>query len=321
MEPMNSFIKPFAIVGMFVIAGSLYAQTFPSKPIRLLAAEPGGGADIVGRLVAPGLSSNMGQQIVIDNRPAGVIPGQIVAKAPPDGYTLLVSSGILWLMAFMRDSMPFDPVKDFAPITVTNRAPNILVVHPTLPANSVKDLIALAKAKQGQLNYASGATGSSSQIAAELFKSMTGTSMVRIPYKGNGPAMTALLAGDVNLMFPSAAAVAPHMKSGKVRVLAVTSLEPSALFPGLPTVAASGLPGYESATVTGIWAPAHTPAAVINKLNAEIVRVLNTAQVKERFMSAGSEIVGNTPSQFAAFIKHDMATTGKVIKDAGIREE
>ncbi len=317
---MTRFAGGLFSVGMMVVS-AVSAQDFPSKPIRIVVnGEPGGGGDFTSRLISPGLAGGLGQPMIVDNRPSGVIPGEIVAKAPPDGYTLLVSTGVHWLMPFMRDAMPYDPVRDFLPVTLLTQAPNILVVHPPLAANSVKELVALAKAKPGALNYSSAATGSSSQIAAELFKSMAAVNIVRIPYKGNGPGLLAVIGGEVQMMFATAGSVTTHVKSGSLRALAITSAQPSALFPGLPTVAAAGLPGYESGTITGIWGPARTPQAIVSRLNEEIVRVLNRKEVKERFLAAGSEIVGSSPEQFAATIKSDMARMGKVIRDAGIRE-
>ncbi len=308
-------------LGMIVLGtGAVCAQSYPNKPIRLVTAEPGGGNDFAARLIAPGLSSSLGQQVVVDNRPSGVIPGQIVSKAPPDGHTLLVSTGVVWLLPFMQ-SVPFDPVRDFSPITLAVSTPNILVVHPSLPVKSVKELIALAKARPGELDYASGALGSSSHLAAELFKAMAGVNMMRIPYRGAGPALLALVSGQVQLMFATAGSAAAHVGAGRLRALAVTSAQPSALLPGLPAIAASGLPGYEANTPFGIFAPAGTPAIIISRLNQEIVRVLNSPEVKEKFFKAGVEVVGSSPEKFAAAITSDMARMGKVIKAAGIRAE
>ena len=221
----------------------------------------------------------------------------------------------------MRDNVAWDGIRDFAPIIFATTEPNILVVHPLLPVKSVKELIALAKARPGALNYASIATGGPSHLAAELFKSMAGVNIVRIPYKGASPAAMDLVSGQVQLSFAAAASVAAPVKSGRLRALAITILQPSALFPGVPTVAASGLPGYEAGTVTGMFAPAKTPAAIINRLNREMAQALNRPEVKEKFSGAGQEIVGGSPDQFAAAIKADATRMGKVIKDAGIRDE
>jgi tripartite-type tricarboxylate transporter receptor subunit TctC len=227
----------------------------------------------------------------------------------------------VWLMPFMRDNVPWDPIKDFAPVTQMVSLPNILTVHPSLPVKSVKDLIALAKARPGELNYGSGSTGASNHLAAELFSAMTGVSMVRIPYKGGGPAVLGLIGGQVQLMFATAASVSPHIKSGRLRAIAVTSAEPSALFPGLPTVAASALPGYAAETIYGVFAPANTPASIVDRLQQEIARALGRAEVRERLFGLGIEAVGSSPQFFSALIKSDMAKWGKVIKNAGIHED
>jgi tripartite-type tricarboxylate transporter receptor subunit TctC len=220
----------------------------------------------------------------------------------------------------MRDTL-YDPLKSFSPITLAGNSPNVLVTHPSLPVRSLKELIALAKARPGELNYGSGSTGSPSHLAAELFKAMAGVNIVRIPYKGTGPAVNALVGGQVQLMFVSPTSVAPHVKAGRLRGLAVTAAQPSALAPGLPTVSGAGLTGYESTSSFGVLAPAYTPAAIINWLNQEIVQVLTGAEAKERLFSAGVEPVGNSADAFAALIKSDMAKWGKLIKAAGIRDE
>ncbi len=293
-------------------------QAYPNKPIRIVTTAPGSGNDLVARLVAPRLSENWGQPVIVDNR--GIVAGEIVAKAPPDGYTLLFYGSPLWISPLIRKHVPYDPVRDFLPITLTVNTPNILVIHPSVPAKSVKELIALAKTRPGELNYGSASPGSTSHLAAELFKAMAGVDMVRIPYKGSGLALNALLAGEFHLMFPNAGSVAPHAKTGKLRALAVTSTEPSALAPGLPTMAASGLPGYESSSPFGTFAPARTPTAVVTQLHREIVRALNWPEVKERLFNAGVEVIGGSPEELAATMKSEMARWGKVIRDAGIRE-
>ena len=299
---------------------SACAQNFPNKPIRIITSEIGGGADFVARIVAQGLSEAMGQQFVIDNR-GGVatIAAQLVAKAPADGYTLLFYGSSMWILPFLQ-STPYDPVKDFAPITWVVSLPNIVVVHPSLPVKSIKELIALAKARPGELNYGSGTTGTPTHLAAELFKSMANVNIARIAYKGAGPALTAVLGGEVHLQFATPSISAPHIKSGRLRALAVTSAKPSALVPGLPTVAAT-VPGYESISINAMFAPAGTPAAIVNRLNQETVRFLKRPDTAERLLNAGVEVVANTPEEFAVAMKADMASIGKVIKDAGIRAE
>ena len=302
-------------------AGSVCAQGYPHKPIRIITTEVGGGSDIAARLIAQGMTGPLGQPVIVENRGGGAtISGEIVAKASPDGYTLFVAAGTLWIGPLLRKT-PYDPVKDFAPITLVVSTPNLLIGHPSL-ANSVKELIALAKAKPGQLNYGSGATGASSHLAAELFKSMAGVNIVRIPYKGSGLAVNAVIANEVQMMFPNASIAIPHVKSGRLKALGVTSAEPSAVLPGVPTISASGLPGYESVLHTGLFAPAKTPAAIITRLNRDIVRYLGTPEAKELFLrTGGSEVVANKPEQFAAKIKSEMVRLGKLIKDVGIRAE
>ncbi len=300
-------------------ASAVFAQDYPNKPIRIVTSEAGGGNDVQARLVAQGLASALGEQVIVENRPSGVIPGEVVSKAAPNGYTLLLYNNTLWIGPLLQNT-PYDMARDFAPITSVTRAPNVLVVNSTLPVKSVAELVALAKAKPGELNYGSSGTGGSNHLAAELFRFMAGVNIVRINYKGAGPALTALLAGELQLMFPTAGAVTPHFKAGRVRALAVTSAEPTALFPGVPTVAAV-LPGYESISIYGIFAPAKTPRTIIDKLNQEIVRFLNRTEVKEKFFIAGMEAVGSSPEQFAATVKSEMARMGKVIKEAGIRTE
>ena len=296
-------------------------QAFPNKSIRVVTGQPGGGSDLAARLIANGIAENLGQPMIVENRPGGVIPLEIVQKAPPDGYTLLVYSNGLWLLPFMQANVRFDPVRDFAPVSLVTQSPNLLVVHPSLAANSVRELIALAKAKPGALNCSTAAGGSSSHLAYELFKAMAGVNIVRIPYKGNAPAVAELVGGQVQLSFATPAAVTPHMKSGRLKALAVTGLEPYPPFPNLPTVSSSGLPDYESATINGIFAPAKTPAAVITRLNQEIVRVLNKPEVKNTLLETGILVVGSSPQALGAKVKSEISRLGKVIKDAGIREE
>ncbi len=294
-------------------------QAFPTKAIRIVTAEPGASNDFLSRILAQGISEPLGQQVIVDNRASAVVAG-IVAKAAPDGYTLLITTGVVWILPYLQTTS-YDPVKDFIPITLAVSSPNILVVHPSVTVNSVKELVALAKAKPGTLNYGSGTTGSASHLAAELFKSMAGIDIVRIPYKGAGPAVTALIGGQVQLMLATSSSVAPHIKSGKLKAVAVTSTKPSEMFPALPTVNASGVPGYEAASIIGVFAPAKTPAPIVSRLHQEIVRTLNRSDTKEKLFNGGMEVVGSSPSQSVATIKADMARMGKVIKEAGIKAE
>ncbi len=300
-------------------AGMVFGQDYPNQTIRIITAAAGGGADFTARLIAQGLSASLGQPVAVDNR-TGVLSSEAVSKAPPDGYTMLLAANVLWISPLFG-KVPYDAVRDFSPITLVASSPNILAVHPSLPVNSVKALIALAKARPGELNYASAGPASGSHLAGELFKSLAGVNIVHIPFKGAGPAMIGLLGGQIQLIFASAPSAAPNMKSGKMRALAVTGAEPSALVPGLPTVAASGLPGYEAVQIYAMLAPAKTPVAIINRLNQDVVRFLGRADVKERFLNAGAETVGNSPERLSATMMSEMARLGKVIKDAGIRIE
>ncbi len=313
---------PLCLAGWLGLSGSAaHSQGYPTKPVRIITAEQGGGADIPLRLIVPGLSELLGQQLVVENRGGSVtIPASAAAKAGADGYTLLFYGSPLWLVPFLQEDVPFDPVKDFAPITLATRTANVLVVHPSVAANSVRELLALAKAKPGVLNFGAGGTGSSSHLGPELLKAMTGVNIVRVPYKGAGPAIIALVSGEVQMMITNAGSVMPHVKAGKLKVLAVTSATPSALLPGLATVAAS-VPDYESSVSYGLFAPARTPDAIIRRLNQDLVKVLNRPELKERFLSVGTEVVGNSPEQLAAVIHSEMTRMGKVIKDAGIRAE
>ena len=303
-------------------AAPVHAQTFPTKPLRMITSEPGGSLDFAARLIAHALAGNLGQQVIVENRggAGGVLAAQTVARALPDGYTMLFYGSVLWTAPLIQ-KMPYDPVRDFAPITLANMQPNILVVHPSLQVRSVKELIAMAKARPGEINFATGQLGSTNHLAALLFKSMAGIDIVHIPYKGTGPALPDLMAGRVQMMFPNAGAVTEHLKSGRIKALAVTSARPSALAPDLPTVSATGLPGYESIATQGIFAPAGTPPAIVNRINRELVVVLGSAEIKDRFFASSVEVVGNSPTEFSAMIKADIERLGKVIKDAGIRAE
>ena len=309
---------PNYFLGMLVLLASLInAQEYPSKPIRMVTSSPGSGTDFVARQIAQGISSMLGQQIIVDNRPSGVIPGEVVAKAAPDGYTLL-TAGNVWIGPLIQKT-PYDAVRDFAPVSLAARSPNAVVVHPSLPAKSVKELIVLAKARPGELNYGSAGTGGSSHLGAELFKYMAGVNVVWVPYKGAPLAVRGLIGGEVQMMITDVNNIPGHVKSGRLKALAVTSADPSPLAPGLPTVTSSGLPGYEYVGMTGILAPAKTPASIIKKLNEEIARFLRTAEAKEAFFNSGAETVGGTPEQLAAAIQADIGRMNKMIKAIGLR--
>jgi tripartite-type tricarboxylate transporter receptor subunit TctC len=292
-------------------------QAFPNRPIRIVTSLPGGGSDFTARLIAQGISGPLGQPVIVENRPSN-LTGDFAMKALPDGYTLLVEGNSFWYTPLIQPQR-YDVLRDFTPVTIALNSPNIIVVHPAVPATSIRELIALAKAKPGQLNYGS-SFGSTSHLGMAMLKSMAGIDIMHVFYKGGGPAVNAVIAGEVQFMSASAAAVAAFTKSGKLRALAVTSAKPSAMLPGLPTVG-STVPGYELELTTGLFASGKPSKAVISRLNQEIVRALNTKDIKEKFWNAGGETVGSTPEEFTASIKSDIGRMGKVIKDAGIKAE
>ena len=312
------------VTAVLAVSGALspaaFAQDYPTRPVRIVASEAGGGGDFIARLVAQGLSGALGQQVVVENRGGGVIAGDVVAKSPPDGYTLLLYGNTLWLLPLMRKQVPYDPQRDFMPITLAGRAVNVLVVHPSLPVKSVKELIALARARPGQLNFSTAAPGTINHLAGELFNSMAKVNIVRVSYRGSPSAVTAVMSGEVQLMFASAAPVRPHIQAGRVRPLGVTTATRSATYPDLPTIAESGVPGFEAVSTHGIFAPAKTPDAIIARLHQEIVRVLQRPESRDRFAGIGAEPVGSTPEQLTTEIRAEIARMGKVIRDAGIQE-
>ena len=289
----------------------------------IVAVPPGGPADTLARMVGPRLSEALGQPVVIDNRPGanGNIAYEIAARAVPDGYTfVLVAAGVAINPSLYRE-VRFDPVKDFAPITAGISVPNILIVHPSVAANSVKELIALAKARPGQLTFASAGNGTSGHLALEAFKHAAGIDVIHVPYKGGGPALTEVMAGQVQALFSLALAAVPQVKAGKVRALAITSARRSAVAPELPTIAESGFPGFEVVGWFGWLAPAATPKPIVEKLNRELVRILHDPALKERLVGLGSDPVGGTPKEFGAFIASERAKWARVIRQAQIRAE
>ena len=310
------FAATVAVLGISVAS----AQNYPSKYVRIVTPEAAGVSDVLARILAPQLMAAFGQPFVVENRggASGLLAIQAVLKEPPNGETLLCYTNTFWIFPLMQ-SVPYDPVRDFVPITLAVTSPNILAVHPSLPVHSVKDLITLAKAHPGELNYSHGVNGATAHLAGELFKSMAGVKIVHIGYKGSGPAVTSLLSGEVQMTFMVPASGIAQIKSGRVRGLAVTSTVPSALAPGLPTVAASGLPGYETLTMTGFFAVAQTPTTIINRLYQEMAAYLNKPDVKAKLLNAGVEVAAATPDQFGAKIKSEMTKWSKIIKDAGIR--
>jgi len=300
------------------------APNYPTKPIRIVVPQSAGGStDLTARLVAQKLADALGQPVVVDNRPgAGSIIGtDIVAKAAPDGYTLLVVASSITINPSLHKKLPFDPMRDLAPITQLSAFPNMLVVHPAVPVKTVQDLIALAKARPGQINYGSSGTGTGTHLSAELFKYMTGVDMVHVPYKGGGPAVTALIGGQVQLNFATIPSVLPHVRAGKLRAIAVTTLKRSPAAPEVPTIAESGVPGYDHGPWNGMLAPANTPKAIIARLNAEVAKIVHLPETKGVLVHEGAEPVGNSPEAFAGIIKTETAKWAMVIKAAGIKAD
>jgi tripartite-type tricarboxylate transporter receptor subunit TctC len=301
------------------------AQRFPDRPIRLVVPyAPGGNIDITARIVSPGMSEALGVSILVDNRAGagGAIGSDLVAKAPPDGYTLLLgSTGSTTGAAAIYPKLPYDPVRDFAPIGFVSNVPVVIVVHPALPARTVKELVALAKSKPGRLTYGSGGTGTTNHLAAALFEVYTGTKLTHVPYKGMGPATVDLMGGQIDAAFDQLSAAIPYIKSGKTRALALASPTRSKLLPELPTLKESGVSGADASTFSGILAPAATPRDTVVKLNAALIKTLSQESTRERFTTLGAEISPSSPEQLGQFIKDDLAKWAKVVKAAGIKIE
>jgi len=309
-------------IGM-VLNGVASAQTYPTRPIRVIGPTVGGGVDVNARIVAPYLSAALGQQIVIENKggAGGILAAETVIRAQPDGYTLLVYGPPVWINPLIKRGVTYDPLKDLRPIGLLARAANLLVVHPSVPAKNVGELIALAKAKPGQMFDAGSDTGSSAHLGAELFKSMANVSIVRVPYKGVGAGITALVSGEVHMMLPAISAAMPHVKNGRLRALGVSSLSPTPLAPGVPTIAATGLPGFTTESANAYFAPAGTPAAIVAKFNEELARVLKIPEVREKLIAGGSEAIIGTPQETSETIRQEMIKWGKVIKELGMQED
>jgi len=300
------------------------AQKYPDRPVRVLVPFPAaGGTDILARLFLQKVSERLGANFVIDNRAGagGTIGTEIVAKAPPDGYTILVCSSSHTINPSVYRKLGYDPIRDFAPVTMLASGPGLLVVHPSVPARNVKELIAFAKSKPGQLIYASAGNGTPPHLAAELFKSMAGIDMVHIPYKGNVPAFVDLISGAVQVSFPTITSGLPQVRAGKLRGLGVTSKERSSVMPEVPTIAESGLPGYESTTWYGMLAPAGTPATIVQTLHDQMVAVLKLEDIRERLLVQGLEPVGNTPAEFSSIIASELTKWRKVVAAAGMKAE
>ncbi len=304
-------------------AGGAAAQAYPAKPIRFVVPYPPGGAsDVTARLLAQKMTEWMGQQVIVDNRPGanGIVALEWVAKQPADGYTILMANlGPNAINPSVYAKLPYDAVRDFAPITLTTLVPQVIVVDPKLDVKSLKDLIALAKAKPGQVQYANGGNGSSNHMGLELLKSMAGIDIAAIPYKGDAQAMQDVMGGQVQLTLPTAVAASPHVKSGKLRALAVSTKKRVGSLPEVPTVDEAGVPGFESFSWGGVMAPAGTPKDVIARLNAEIVKALRQPDVQERLQGLGAEIVGNSPEEFGAFVQAEIEKWAKVAKFANVK--
>lgn len=300
------------------------AQTYPSRPIRFIVPfPPGGGNDIVGRIVAQKLGEALGQSVVVDNRggAGGTVGTDLAAKSPPDGYTLLINNISLAVNATLFTNLPYDTLKDLAPITLVGRQPNIMVVHPSVPVKDMRELLALARAKPRQLNYGSGGIGTASHLATELLKLMTTTDMVHVPYKGLGPALTDLMGGQIHLIISTMASALPQIKAGKLKPLAVTTAQRSMFFPEVPTMDEAGVRGYEFNTWYGLLAAGGTPRAIVDRLNKEAAKVLASSAVKDQFTPQGLEAAPSSPDEFSAYLKSEVAKWAKVIKASGAKAD
>ena len=300
------------------------ASGYPNRPLRwVVPYAPGGGADTVARVVGQKLAESWAQQVVIDNRPgaAGIVGADVVAKAKPDGYTILMAATPHAVNVSMHNQLPFDLTRDFAAVTLVASFPNILVMHPSVPVTSIKELVALAKSRPGQLNFASNGNGTSPHLAMELFKTMAGVSMMHVPYKASSQAITDLLGGQVSLMFPNLPSALPHVKTRKLKALAVTGIRRSPAAPDIPTMAEDGVPGYAADTWNGVLLPAATPRGIVLRLNSELVKVLNMPDLKQRLLTLGAETLGSTPEEFSAYVTTEITKWALVIKKAGIRAD
>ena len=314
------FIAAVLGAGMF----PAQAQTYPTRPIRLVvASSPGGASDILGRILAQKMTEDLGQQVVVDNRggASGVIGTDIVAKALPDGYTLLIIQPSLTINPSMIRKLPYDAAKDFTPVSLVVDAAQIMTVNASVPAKSVKDLIALAKAKPGTLNFASPGVGTSPHLTAELFKLQAGVDMQQVLFKGSGPAYVSLISGEVQVAFSTVLSALPHVKGGKIRALGVTTKKRVSIFPDIPTIAESALPEFDTSQWFGILGPARMPSAIVKQLNQSLARASSSPDMKSRFAAEGVEVVNSTPEEFAALIKRELVQWAKVIKAAGIQPQ
>ena len=309
---------------LLALTTAVAAQDYPTKPVRLIIPfPPGGSNDVVGRLIATHLGERLGKQVVVDNRGAGaggVVGTEVAANAPHDGYTLLIISLAHAVNPWLY-KLPYDPIKSFTPISILASGPNVLAINPSLPVNSVKELVALAKQKPGELQYASAGVGSFQHLGGELFKLDAGVDMLHVPFKGGGPAMIDVIGGHTKLLFSSLVQTTPHIRSGKLKALGTGGSKRSPVLPDLPTIAEAGVPGYEAVNWWGVVAPAGTPAPIIARLHKAIQEVQTSAEVQKQFSSEGAEIVQMTPTEFAAFIEKEMTKWGRVVKEGGIKAQ
>jgi tripartite-type tricarboxylate transporter receptor subunit TctC len=320
---MCAWMKVLSVF-LFLFCGIVEAQTYPSRPIRLIVPfPPGGSNDIVARMVATQLGERLGQQLVVDNRggAGGVLGTDLAAKSPPDGYTLLLISVAYAFGPALYKNLPYDPEKAFAPVGILGSGAAALTVHPSVPVSSVQELIALAKAKPGTLNYASAGIGSLQHLACALFMIQAGIDVVHVPYKGGGPAMADVIAGQAQIVMPSLIQVVPHIKSGRLRVLGTSGTRRSAVLPEVPTISESGVPGYEAHNWWGILAPAGTPAPAIEKLHRDLTSVLSSRETEKRFETEGAEVVRMTPAEFGGFISAELVKWSRVAREVGIKAE
>jgi tripartite-type tricarboxylate transporter receptor subunit TctC len=316
-----SVIAALATCSGLLLAGAAGAQTYPTRAVRLIIPQSAGSAtDTVARLISTRLAEKFGQPVIPENRAGagGVIGAEITSKAVPDGYTITIVSATHTVNPSLRRNLPYDTLTDFAPITMATAQPYVMLAHPSLPAKNVKELVALARARPGQINYASSGAGTLGHLGFELLKTTANVNMVHVPYKGIVPAITDIVGGHVSLLYSTVVSGMPQVNSGKLRALAVSSIKRAQVAPGVPTVAESGFPGYDVSGWYGILAPAKTPADIIARLNSEIVTILRSPAATERLAADGSEAVGSTPEQFGAHIKSEIAKWGKVVKAAGI---
>ena len=318
-------LRAIGILLIFIAAHAAGAETYPNKSVRMVVpfAAGAGSNDIMARLIAQKLSDSFGQQVVVDNRPgaSGIIGCDIVAKAQPDGYTLLMMSLTFTVNPSLFRKLPYDTLKDFVPVTMVASAPLMLVVHPSVPAKTVAEFIAYAKANPGRLNFGSGGPGTTPHLAGEMLKTMAGLNVTHVPYKGGAPALADLIGGQIQFMLENIPGTLPFAKAGKLRALAVTDLKRSPLLPDLPTLDESGLKGYQIVGWNGLFVPAGTPQAIVTKLHAEVVKALALPDVKDRLATMGADGVGDTPRHFAAFIRAEIPKWAKVVKDAGLKVE